>query len=145
MQKKDSFLFSITGIQSIDDDKDRIELTVPGQYIRKDGHTILKYREFVGNDRDEYTDTTIDVLENTSVTVTKKGIDSSIMILEKGKRHQCQYITPVGTIIMGVETIALINRLADEGGVLKVKYQVDFFSGYMTDNILEVKVKRLEE
>lgn len=145
MQKKNSYLFYIRGVQSIDGEDDTIELTVPGTYTKRNGHIILKYREFVGNDTDEYTDTTIDVDGTRSVTVTKKGIDSSLMILEKNKRHQCQYNTPMGTIIMGVDTVTLINRLTDEGGVLKIKYQVDFFSGYMTDNILEVRVKRLEE
>ena len=144
MQNQD-YIIKVRGRQIIEDDSDTIELTVHGSYEEKDGHKIIKYREYTGDDINEYTDTTVDIDKNSVVTVKKQGVDTSLMILEKDKRHQSQYETPLGSIIMGVNTIGVINRLSKSGGVLKVKYQVDFFSNYTTDNILEIIVKKIKD
>lgn len=41
------------------------------------------------------------------VEVTKRGLVDTHMTFECGKKHMCNYMTPVGLIILGITTSAL--------------------------------------
>ena len=51
------------------------------------------------------------------VSLTRRGEVTTVMIFEAGKRHMCLYSTPFGSLNICVQTLAVQNRIAEEGSL----------------------------
>lgn len=142
---KENYLIKIKGIQNFEDDNDSVMLTVRGNYYEEEGKKTLKYREYLTDNLDNYTDTIIEILNRDLVTINKTGELNTTIILEKGKRHECMYTTPVGTISMAFYTKSIDNSLSYQGGKLSITYNTDYLPGFSSENTLSVRIKKLEE
>lgn len=139
------YIISIIGIQEIDGEKDKIEVTTTGEYIEKNGHRYIKYKEYDSDNPSIVTDTIVKVESDKKVTIIRMGGQKSRLILEKDVRHQCHYSTIMGDIMMGVYTSKIDHTLTDAGGEIKVKYQLDFFADLVSSNEFHITVKEKEE
>lgn len=142
---QDKYLISIVGIQEIDGEKDKIEVMTTGEYVLKNGHRYIKYKEYDNDNPNISTDTVVKVEGDNKVSIIRMGDHPSRLILENRTRHQCHYSTIMGDIMMGVYTSKIDNQLTDNGGQLKVKYQLDFFADLVSDNEFNITVKEKEE
>lgn len=140
----DKYIISITGIQEVDGEKDKVEVITTGDYTTKNGHRYIKYKEFDNDNPNISTDTVVKVEGNQKVSVIRMGDRPSRLILEKGRRHQCHYKTVMGEIMMGVYTSTLNQTLDDHGGDISVSYQLDFFSDLVSSNELHINIKEKE-
>ena len=138
------YIISVTGIQEVDGEKDKIEVIVTGDYIEKNGHRYIKYKEYDAEDPSVVLDTVVKVEEN-KVSIIRMGDRPSRLILQQGVRHQCHYNTVMGDLMMGVYTSAIENNLTDKGGDLVARYQLDFFADLVSDNEFHINVKEKEE
>lgn len=139
------YIISIVGIQEIDGEKDKIEVMTTGEYIKKNGHRYIKYKEYDNDNPSIVTDTVVKVENDKKVTIIRYGEHPSRLILEKDVRHQCHYSTIMGDLMMGVYTSKIDHTLKDDGGEIKVKYQLDFFADLVSDNEFHITVKEKEE
>ena len=139
---KDDYIISIIGTQTIDGEADKIEVLTTGEYEQKDGEKIIRYVEYSNEDPTLKTDTEVVVKNSTLLTITRKGELSSQLVLEKGRRHQCHYRTPVGDMMIGVFTSSLTDALSPLGGELKASYTLDFFGDAVSENEFYIKLKR---
>ena len=61
------------------------------------------------------------------------GTANSVLTLETGRKHFCQYETPFGGMQIGVYTHTIENTLSEDGK-LYLKYTLDLNSSYLSDN-----------
>ena len=85
--------------------------------------------------------TTVKVSPDNVVTVMKGGTERHSLILEKGVRHKCEYITSFGIISLGVFTDTVNVDLNDKGGEIKVHYNIDVQSELASSNELIINIK----
>ena len=83
--------------------------------------------------------TTITVKGNESASIIRKGTANSVLSLETGRKHYCQYGTPYGNIQIGVYTHS-INNTISENGRLYLKYTLDMNSSLLSDNEIIMKI-----
>lgn len=142
---ENKYIISVTGIQEIDGEKDKIEVITTGDYIEKNGHRYIKYKEYDAEDPNVSLDTVVKIESDNKVSIIRMGDRPSRLILEKDVRHQCHYSTVMGDLMMGVYTSEISNTLTDNGGDLVAKYQLDFFADLVSDNEFHINVKKKEE
>lgn len=138
------YIISVTGVQEVDGEKDKIEVIVTGDYMIKNGHTYIKYKEYDADNPQIALDTVVKVEED-KVSIIRMGDKPSRLILQQGVRHQCHYNTVMGDLMMGVYTSAIENNLTEKGGDLVARYQLDFFADLVSDNEFHINVKEKEE
>ena len=143
-EDNNKYIISVTGIQEVDGEKDKIEVIVTGDYMIKNGHTYIKYKEYDAEDPTHVLDTVVKV-EDGKVSIIRMGDRPSRLILQQGVRHQCHYNTVMGDLMMGVYTSAIENNLTEKGGDLTARYQLDFFADLVSDNEFHINVKEKEE
>ena len=143
-EENNKYIISVTGIQEVDGEKDKIEVIVTGDYIEKNGHRYIKYKEYDAEDPNIVLDTVVKV-EDGKVSIIRMGERPSRLILQQGVRHQCHYNTVMGDLMMGVYTSAIENNLTEKGGDLTARYQLDFFADLVSDNEFHINVKEKEE
>ena len=99
-------LIHIKGTQILEEQEpDTIELTTCGTFQPTESGYALSYTEGQGEDS---TEVTLHIAGN-RVTLERTGSRSSILILEKQRRHHSQYSTPYGVLDMG--TYATAHKL----------------------------------
>ncbi len=76
-----------------------------------------------------------------SASVVRDGYAGSVLVLETGKKHYCQYDTPFGTFQLGVSTQVIKNTL-NSNGRLYMKYSLDVNASYLSDNEIIITVMR---
>lgn len=142
MKMEENYILSVTGKQTIDDQSESIELKTMASYVTKNGSRYITYKEYDSHNPDKKYRTTVKVGSDGVVTVMKGGEESHSLILEKGVRHKCEYVTSFGVISLGVYTESIHDSLSDNGGELEVSYSIDIQSELASKNELYL---RLEE
>ncbi|MBQ3088664.1 MAG: DUF1934 domain-containing protein [Clostridia bacterium] len=124
-------------------DGDTIELTAEGKFAEKDGAFLIKYSDaFISGDN-EPIQTTVKVGSDGAVSVTRSGSYQSRFIIEKGKRCNCLYQTPYGTMTMGFYGEKIENKLNKNGGELSLLYTVDINGAELNRNQMTISVKEV--
>lgn len=142
MSRNDNYLISVTGIQEVDGERDKIELTTVGSYmINSRGKTYIGYKEYDEDNPAISSNNVVKVESDDKVTIIRNGGKQTRLILEKGKRHQCHYRTIMGDLMIGVFTDTISNNLTEKGGKLFVSYELDFNNEFISKNEFYIDVK----
>ena len=138
--KSRNYLISVTGIQEIGGERDKIEMQTVGSYkIGSSGKTYIGYKEYDEDNR--CSDNLVKVEGDNLVTIIRDGGKQTRLILEKGRRHQCHYNTIAGDLIIGVYTSIINNELSPDGGRIYVSYELDFNGEFVSKNEFCIDVK----
>lgn len=125
-------MISLTSIQHQDDDTNKTELLTKAEFVRENGYDIISYEDTSATGF-EGSVTTIKVDGCRNASITRQGTANSVLSLEIGRKHFCQYGTPYGCLQIGVYTHAIENTL-DKDGRLYLKYTLDLNSSFLSDN-----------
>ena len=136
----EDYLISIKGKQETDGETGEVELTTVGSYIQKGNSRYILYKEYTEAKGKPGT-SILKIEGNSKVTLIRGDGDNTRLILEKGKRHLCQYDTGFGSMTVGVFTSRLDSKLNDEGGSLNISYTLDIDSALSSLNELFITVK----
>ena len=140
----DNYLINVIGTQTVDGETDSIEVITSGDYTREEnGNVTVVYPEFSEETPTTRTDTTV-TLRGRTLTIERKGPMSSRLILEKGKRHQCLYETPMGQMFIGIYTDSIRVTASDHGADIRASYQLDFNQHAVSNNEFHITVKAKE-
>ncbi len=136
---KNNVLISLTSIQWQDDEKSETELLTKARFIHENGWDIISYEDTSATGF-EGSVTTIKVDEGKSASIVREGSANSVLSLEIGRKHFCQYGTPYGSMQIGVYTHTIRNTIAEDGK-LYLKYTLDLNSAYLSDNEIIMTVQ----
>ena len=137
----DNYLITVIGTQTGDGESDSIEVITSGDYIRDDnGDITVTYPEFSEENPTTRTDTTV-TLRGKILTIERRGEMSSRLMLEKGKRHQCLYETPMGQMFIGIFTDSIKVIASDSGCDIRASYQLDFNQHVVSNNEFHITIK----
>ena len=136
---KKNVLISLTSIQWQDDEKSETELVTKAKHSRENGWDIISYEDTSATGF-EGSVTTIKVDKGRNASITREGTANSVLSLEIGRKHFCQYGTPYGNLQIGVYTHAIENTIS-KNGRLYLKYTLDLNSSYLSDNEIIMTVQ----
>ncbi|WP_228725134.1 DUF1934 domain-containing protein [Caproicibacter fermentans] len=134
-------MISIKGRQRVDDETGEVELTTFGSYVRRGDSRYIVYKEYTSEDKNTTRTSILKVDGGNKVTLMRGGEDSTRLILERGKRHLCQYDTEFGNMMIGVFTSRVQSELNDLGGKLEVSYTLDINSSLSSQNEIFITIK----
>ena len=138
---EENYILSVEGKQTVNGSSDKIDLKTRAAYMTKNGSRYITYTEYDVNNPKLTSRTTVKVSPDNVVTVMKGGTERHSLILEKGVRHKCEYITGFGMISLGVFTDSVKVNLDDKGGEIKVHYNIDVQSELASVNELTINIK----
>ena len=139
--KKNEYLISVTGIQEVDGEKDKIELQTVGNFMMKPSHAYIGYKEYDEENPSISSNNVVKVENEDRVTIIRNGEIQTRLILEKGRRHQCHYRTIMGDLMIGVSAETIKNELTESGGKLHVIYSLDFNNEIVSNNEFYINVE----
>ncbi len=136
-------LINIKGVQGIDDDTDTIEFITDGRFGIKNGSYYISYDESGMLDSKEPVKTHIYIKPDNSVVLQRTGSVKSKILIEKGKRNNCFYSTPIGELTIGVFGEKLEYSLNELGGNIKLMYTIDSDLRLISRNEVNISIKEV--
>lgn len=88
--------------------------------------------------------TSIHVTDGCRVHITRKGSYNTELRMDRGKRNQCSYVTPVGQISMGVYTSRVISEFNEDSIKLDFTYTLDFNNELLSRNRVRISGTKKE-
>lgn len=137
--KKD-VLIEIRGTQNVDGEKETVEIITTGQYYLKNKSFYIMYDE---TESTGYADckTTVKLDSKNVVSMIRNGAHHSQIIVESGVRHQCNYGTQLGNLIIGIMGNNVVSELNENGGRLEFEYSLDVNTNLASENKVSINVK----
>ena len=124
-------LITIIGHQKFDDDKDQVEMKTVGTVEHDDDNYIIRAKLNIAKDESK-------------VEMIKSGPYSSCLIIEKSKRHLCNYGTEYGDMLMGIFGREVENDFNENEGTFKFSYDIDINGAISSQNDVIIKFKVCE-
>lgn len=124
-------MISLTSIQWQDGEKSKTELVTKAKRFKSGRFDVISYEDTEATGF-EGSVTTIKA-DDSTVCITREGTANSMLSLEVGKKHFCQYETPYGCLQLGVYTHNIDNTLTEDGR-LYLKYSLDLNTSHLSDN-----------
>lgn len=130
-------LVSVKGTQIIDGEKDSVEVITSGTWYEKNGKQYLLYEETY----EEMQVTTKNTLKITPelIEVTKKGVVTTKMIYELGKKHMSNYMTPMGMIVLGITTKDIFVEADEDVLRAEIEYAMEMNGQFVSNSALVIK------
>ena len=136
---KQQAVIRIVSLQRTENGDNSSEMSVVGTFLCEDEKAIIEYIE--NNEETGPEETTITVSGNDTVSIIRNGQFSSEMMVEKGKRHLTFYRTPYGELTMGIYGTNVEFSKDDKGATLKLKYDLDFNNGFVSENTMKIYIE----
>ena len=136
---KKEAVIRIVSMQRTENGDNKGEMTVTGSLTLEDNKSIIEYIE--NNEETGPEETTITVTDNSIVSIVRKGQFSSEMMVEKNTRHHTLYSTPYGELTMGIYGNQVDWSADSNGGVLKMRYSLDFNNGFVSENTMIIYIE----
>ena len=90
------------------------------------------------------TKNTIKIADN-RVDVIKKGDNNVHMIFEPDTKNMTFYQTPIGNLLIGINTLGISQKEDDLNIQTKIDYALEVNYSHMSDCSIEIKVKSKED
>ena len=133
-------LIHISGTQTLAGEKpDTIELTTTGTLVSTTDGWQLCYKETEATGL-AGTTTTVHVTPN-RVVLERSGPNASILVLEKNRRHHCNYRTPYGMMDLGTYATNVAYAFSEKGGTLDFAYTLGFNGGINSSHAVHIEVE----
>lgn len=136
--KKDAII-KIVSMQRTENGDNSGEMSVSGTVSYESNKVIIEYVE--NNEETGPEETMITVFDNNTVSIVRKGQFSSEMMVEKNVRHHTFYSTPYGELTMGIYGNQVEWSRDDRGGILRMKYSLDFNNGFVSENTMKIYIE----
>ena len=125
-------MISIRGMHfDLTDNGDNIEIIQPGQYYtRGDTHYLIYEEPVEGTDQ---TNKNMIKFNDTSMTLTKKGVINTSLLFDTSKKNLTNYVTPYGNLVIGLDTHTVSVTKTDDEINLKINYSLDVNYEFLAD------------
>lgn len=136
-------IISIKTEQTVGDSTDTIEFTTDGRFGIKDGSYFISYEESRLLEVDGDVKTTLYIKPDNSVIMQRNGAYSSRMVIEKGVRNNCFYVTPMGELSLGIFGEKVKTAFSESGGSIDMNYTIDTNLQLLSRNSVNISVKEV--
>lgn len=136
-------IISIKTEQTVGDSTDTIEFTTDGRFGIKDGSYFISYEESKLLEVDGDVKTTLYIKSDDSVVMQRNGAYSSRMVIEKGVRNNCFYVTPMGELSLGIFGEKVKTNFSENGGSIDMNYTIDTNLQLLSRNSVNISVKEV--
>ncbi len=133
----------IKSTQADSEKTEAIELSAVGKLILKDGAWLLSYEDEVTVEAAKVK-TSIKVDSPCRAVMLHSGGVSNKMVFEKNKRTLSLYSVAGGSLCLGVYCKEISHSLNSEGGKIVIKYSLDIENAFISDNTIEINIRRIE-
>ncbi len=131
---------SVAGLQfGANPEGDRIEIITPGSYYKKNDHHYVLYEE-VMEGSDEITKNVVR-FDGDMLSISKSGFTNVEMIFEKNKRNMTNYVTPYGTLLVGIDTDKIDIRESDDVINIDIDYALDINYEHLANCKIKMEIK----
>lgn len=124
-------IIKISGMQYMEEQEEDIELITTGEYYNRNGKHYLKYEEIVEG-VEGISKCTVKFKED-SFEVLKKGSINVHMVFESGKKNMTYYGTPLGNLLIGLDTKEVQVEEKEEEILIDVLYGMDINYDFLAD------------
>ncbi len=136
-------IINIKTEQTVGDSTDNIEFTTDGRFGIKDGSYFISYEESNLLEVEGEIKTTIYIKPDNSVIMQRNGAYSSRMVIEKGVRNNCFYVTPMGELSLGIFGEKVKTAFSEKGGSITMNYTIDTNLQLLSRNSVNISVKEV--
>ncbi len=137
----DRILLDITGVQRIDGQSDKIQLTTMGT-LRDDGTAyIVKYTEEQAPPVSPVKVTVRIQKDKSAAGITRSGAIDTCLLIERSKRNLCHYNTEFGDILMGIYGKDIEIEHNGESGSFFFSYDIDVNGSLASKNSIDIEFK----
>lgn len=133
-------LLTISGLQMMDGETNEpVEIVTAGDYYFRNGKHYVLY--------DEVIEGTSGHIQNTvkigpeSLEVMKKGLSNVHMVFEKNKKNLACYDTPLGSMMVGIQTGHVEVQETEDNIDIQVKYALDINDEFLADCHIRMNIK----
>ena len=137
-------LITIIGHQKFDDDKDQVEMKTVGTFEHDEDNYIIRYNEELENSIAPLRAKLNIAKDESKVEMIKSGAYSSCLIIEKSKRHLCNYGTEYGDMLMGIFGREIKTEFNETEGTFKFSYDIDINGAISSQNDVIIKFRLCE-
>ena len=131
---------SVAGLQfGNNPEGEKIEIITPGSYYRKNNSHYVLYDE-IGEDGDEITKNVVR-FDGNVLTISKRGFTNVEMIFEENKRNMTNYVTPYGTLLVGIDTDRVDIRESEDVINIDIDYALDINYEHLADCRIKMEIK----
>ncbi len=132
-------LVSVAGLQFGNDPAgEKIEIITPGNYYRKNNSHYVLYDEVTG--QDEITKNVVR-FDGNVLTISKRGFTNVEMIFEENKRNMTNYVTPYGTLLVGIDTDKVDIRESEDSINIDIDYALDINYEHLADCKIKMEIR----
>lgn len=143
-KKMQDVLIKIKGVHISQGNRDVVELLTTGSFCRTKDSYFISYQESEATGFEGSHTTLRFDPQDSRVTMTRSGSLNSQLIIEEGRRHQCNYDTGYGQMIIGVLGERITSNLSDEGGDISFGYTLDIDTALTSENLVFISVAKSE-
>lgn len=133
-------IISVKGTQTASDqDANILELVTEGKYYKEDEAYYVTYDESDVTGMNG-TKTTLKVMDGV-VTLIRAGSVNSQFVFQQGQKHVSYYDTEFGAFTIGVLANAVDVRIDDNGGEIRLGYQLEIDNNNTGENDLYLSIR----
>ena len=132
-------LVTVSGLQTMGGESDQVQVITAGNYYQKNGKHYIVYDEVIEG-FDSPVKNTIKVGEDT-MDVIKYGVASVHMVFEKDKKRIASYTTPMGEMVVGLNTTNIQVEEEEDALKVQVNYSLDINYEHVSECNIVVSVQ----
>ncbi len=133
-------MLSIRGLQfEQGPGSEEIETIQWGQYYKKNDTHYVMYDELMEG-FDEPIHNVIKFKEH-EMSLTRRGLVNVYMVFEEKKKNVTNYLTPYGSILVGLDTNSVNWEEGEEEITLSVEYALELNYEYLTDCRIRIRIR----
>lgn len=136
-------IINIKTEQTVGDNTDTIDFTTDGRFGIEDGSYFISYEESKLLEVEGNVKTTLYIKPDNSVIMQRNGAYSSRMVIEKGVRNNCFYVTPMGELSLGIFGEKVKTAFSENGGSITMNYTIDTNLQLLSRNSVNISVKEV--
>lgn len=140
MQMTKEVTVTISGLQwGADIGQDNIETVTGAEYFKKNDSHYLLYEETmegfsrVSKNRIKF--------KSNILELTRQGLMNTHMIFEEKKKHMTNYVTPYGSLLLGIQTQKVLVEEMQDCITVSVEYVLDMDGEPLSENRIELRIK----
>lgn len=133
---------TLRSIQHEEDGSNESVLDTEIRYRRERDDYVIEYDE-ADDAGFENSRMQLRVTPDGMVSIIRTGEYQTHLVAQSGKKHFCHYETPFGEFAVGVLAKYVSSTLDETGGRLELRYSVDANSTLLSDNEIQIEVRKM--